>query len=141
MKRILYLTVAMIPLMFFINAILFPVYVFLERDMQLNGKHADGKVVAYRKTYAKSGQAIHNCRVRFTADGKSYMAWVYCRNTVSPGDTVEIIYAPLFPRHARFAARFPDPWDQNLFVRMLAHLFIGICSGVITISIYRRARN
>jgi hypothetical protein len=117
----------------------FPIRVVLERDIQNNGVRVDGAVAEYRLTHGKRGLKIHNYRVRYEAESQSFSTWIYRADADrKPGDSVSLYYAPLFPRYAKPGRLHGDPWDDNLVVRSLAHLFIGGVCLAMMVLFYRR---
>jgi hypothetical protein len=127
-----------VPLILASSLVLFPIYVVIQRDLQLNGKKVIAHVVGYKQTLTKTEEAIHNYHVQFKVGVKTRRAWVDTGGHPFSKDTIEIVYAPLFPYRARVADHTADPWDQNLVIRSLAMVFISVASIIVSFGIYQR---
>jgi hypothetical protein len=137
-RRVLGILAMLVPACLSLYLFFFPILVMLERDLQLNGKTTTGCIVAYKLTYTKRRDPIHNYRVRFNVGSRTYFVWVdSASNPVKKGD-IEVVYAPAFPKYAKVAGKRWDPWNQNLLLRSLAALFISSVSGVMTWGVFRR---
>ena len=127
-----------VPFGFFLGQFMFPVYVLLERNLQLNGKKTFGNIIAYSETYAKNKDIIHNYQVSFTVNNKEYSVWIYSSPKYNLSGKMEVVYVPEFPWYAKSANRKLDQWDDNLFVRSLVVIFIAFVTGGITIGFFYR---
>ena len=127
-----------VPLVLASSLVLFPIYVGIQRDLQRNGKKVTARIVGYKKTHTKTGQAIHNYHVQFKVGDKTHRAWVTPGGRPVDKDTIEIVYAPLYPSCARKAGHLADPWDQNLAIRSLAVLLISVLSIGVSFGVYQR---
>jgi hypothetical protein len=128
----------LVPAIFLVYGIIFPVRVFLERDLQLNGRRSTGRIVAIKLTETKRHTSVYNCRVRFDALSRTYEVWVLCDAGEMNRETLSVLYAPAFPRYAAAADRPAQAWDQNLLVRSLATLFLAFVSAGVIVGVYRR---
>jgi hypothetical protein len=118
--------------------LIFPVYLLLQRDIQLHGKQVTGRIVEHKLKQYKSGTPLHWYRVQFQADTATVKAWIDTGSRRITSGTLEVIYAPIFPGFARFAGQGADPWNQNLLVRVMAVCFISGWAIVMMIGFYQR---
>jgi hypothetical protein len=128
----------LVPAVFLVYGIIFPARVFLERDLQLNGRKSAGQVVALKVTETKRHTPVYHCRVRFNGPSRAYEAWVLCDAGAANRDVVPLLYAPSFPRYATAANTPVRAWDENLLLRSLATLFLVFVSAGVMVGVYRR---
>ncbi len=118
----------------------FPVWVALDRDLQLHGIRTSGRVIGHKTSYTKGGEPIYNHRVCYEVKLERHCGWVKGASNSVAGGEIDIIYAPLLPSYAASATQKLDPWNQNLLGRSLAAVFVGLGGCGMVFGFVRRFR-
>lgn len=114
--------------------IIFPFNIFLDRDLELNGKKTIGTITAEQIKEGKKGR-YRSINVEYLNNETVYSKW-FVDEKIKIGAKIEVYYSSLSPTHAILFKNksLQKPWNQNIFFRLLLLYFIG--SVFATIAFY-----
>ncbi|PKL75986.1 MAG: hypothetical protein CVV27_12590 [Candidatus Melainabacteria bacterium HGW-Melainabacteria-1] len=104
-------------------------HIWLDRDLELNGKTVEAQVVALVSCASKT-RTIPCYRLRYTIDGNVYQP-KNANSSLKLGQTVKLHYAPADPSLHYLSNLGPrQPWDQGISSRLLISCGLGLIFAV-----------
>lgn len=118
--------------------IITPVNIFLDRDLQYNGKIVTGNVTEYKMLKGKRDNLYREIKVEYILDDKKYSKWFNNEN-LEVGKSIEINYSPIYPSHSILLRdkNIQYSWDKNILFRLLIISFLGLTFGAIAIGMIK----
>jgi hypothetical protein len=114
----------------------FPMYLLIERDLELNGLISIATVAQEGTQNTKSG-IYRTVKAEYIVNNKSYKHW-FSDNNLKIGDKTKILYSPLFPSYSRSYKNKEISWNTNILFRLFIFYFFGLFSAIICYNSYKK---